>query len=357
MKVHELFGVLDSIAPFKDSEDWDNTGLLVGDMQSEVTGVLTTLDCSMETVEEARQNDINVVVAHHPLIFPKTSSVTEAGTGAIIRSLIKNDINLIAMHTNLDHQPRGVSHMIAERLGFHDTEVLIRHEASYKKLRVNIPAEDRGQLKSDLAKAGVGRQGDYTDCFFEYPVKGQFRPGGDANPHIGARGELENVDEYIVEAIYDPAIENHVVEALVESHPYEEPAFDILSIHKPGEKGLGVLFDYEGTMDDLVSLIEEKTGLSVVNTVRGSDKPIRRVAVIGGSGMSYINGAFARGADVLLTGDVKYHEAYDAKLAGRNIIDTGHYMEHVMAEGLKILIEEQLDIRVKATQSSTNPFS
>lgn len=160
-----------------------------------------------------------------------------------------------------------------------------------------------------------------------------------------------------MEAIYDPAIENHVVEALVESHPYEEPAFDILSIHKPGEKGLGVLFDYEGTMDDLVSLIEEKTGLSVVNTVRGSDKPIRRVAVIGGSGMSYINGAFARGADVLLTGDVKYHEAYDAKLAGRNIIDTGHYMEHVMAEGLKILIEEQLDIRVKATQSSTNPFS
>ncbi|KKK35498.1 hypothetical protein WN59_01305 [Salinicoccus sediminis] len=357
MKVQELFDVLDSIAPFKDSEAWDNTGLLIGSMSAEVTGVLTALDCGMETVEEALQNGINVIVAHHPLIFPEISSVTEAGNGAIIRRLIKNDISLIAMHTNLDHQPRGVSHMIASRLGFHDTEILIRHEAFYKKLRINIPAEDREQLKADLAEAGVGRQGDYTECFFEYPVKGQFRPGEEADPHIGARGELEHVDEYIVEAIYESAHENQVIEALVASHPYEEPAYDILSISKPGDKGLGVMFDYEGTMEDLVSLIEEKSGLSVVNTVKGSDRPIRRVAVIGGSGMSYIGGAFARGADVLLTGDVKYHEAYDAKLAGRNIIDTGHYMEHVMADGLKELIEERLDIRVKATESSTNPFS
>jgi len=357
MKVQELFAVLDNIAPFKDSEAWDNTGLLVGDMQSEVTGVLTTLDCGMETVDEAIQNDINVIVAHHPLIFPEISRITEDGTGAIIRRLIKNDISLIAMHTNLDHQPRGVSHMIAAWLGFHETEVLIRHEASYKKLRINIPAEDRGKLKEDLAKAGVGQQGEYTECFFEYPVQGQFRPSPKANPHIGTGGELEYVDEYIVEAIYEPAHENQVIEAMLASHPYEEPAYDILSISKPGDKGLGVMFDYEGTMDDLVSLIGEKSGLPVVNTVRGSEMSIQRVAVIGGSGMSYINSAFARGADVLLTGDVKYHEAYDAKLAGRNIIDTGHYMEYVMAEGLKNLIEEQMDIGVKATETSTNPFS
>ncbi|WP_017548836.1 Nif3-like dinuclear metal center hexameric protein [Salinicoccus carnicancri] len=357
MKVRELFNVLDNIAPFKDSEDWDNTGLLVGDMQSEVTGVLTALDCGMETVDEALQNETNVIVAHHPLIFPKISSVTEDGTGAIIRRLIRNDINLISMHTNLDHQPGGVSHMIAAWLGFHETEVLIRHEASYRKLRINIPAEDRGQLKADLAKAGVGQQGEYTECFFEYPVQGQFRPGQGANPHIGTGGELEHVDEYIVEAIYEPGQENQVIKAMLSSHPYEEPAYDILSISKPGVKGLGVIFDYEGTMEDLVSLIEEKSGLPVVNTVHGSDMPIQRVAVIGGSGMSYISSAFARGADVLLTGDVKYHEAFDAKLAGRNVIDTGHYMEYVMADGLKELIEEHLDIGVKATEASTNPFS
>lgn len=357
MDVKALLGILDKIAPFNDSEDWDNTGLLVGDMNAEVTGILTTLDCGPGTVDEAIEKGMNVIVAHHPLIFPEVSSVTEEGVGAIIRKLIKNDISLIAMHTNLDHQPKGVSYMIAEQLGFEDTEILIRHQEYYKKLRINIPAENREQLKRDLSEAGVGEQGDYTECFFEYPVSGQFRPGDGANPHIGARGELEKVEEYIVEAIYEAARETQVIEALIASHPYEEPAYDILSINKPGDKGLGVSFEYQGTLDDLVSLVEEKSGLSVVNVVKGSDETINKVAVIGGSGMSYIDGAFASGADVLLTGDVKYHEAYDAKLADRNIIDTGHYMEVAMAEGLKKLIAEEIDINVEAAKISTNPFS
>ncbi|WP_411844297.1 Nif3-like dinuclear metal center hexameric protein [Salinicoccus sp. HZC-1] len=357
MDVKELIGILDRIAPFKDSEDWDNTGLLVGDLNHEVTGVLTTLDCGLETVDEALDNDINVIVAHHPIIFPNVSKVTESGVGSIIRKLIKYDINLIAMHTNLDHQPKGVSHMIAEQLGFKDTEILIKHQTFYKKLRINIPAEDREQLKQDLSKAGVGEQGDYSECFFEYPVKGQFRPGDESDPHIGSRGALEHVDEYIVEAIFEAAHEQETVDALIASHPYEEPAYDILSINKPSDKGLGVLFEYDGSLDTLVSLIEEKSGLPVVNVVKGSDKGINKVAVIGGSGMGHINQAFAAGADVLLTGDVKYHEAYDAKLAGRNIIDTGHYMEIVMAEGLKNLIENEIDVKIRATKISTNPFA
>lgn len=357
MDVKALFGILDKIAPFDDSESWDNTGLLVGDLNAEVTGVLTTLDCRPETVDEAVENDINVIISHHPLIFPEISKVTEDGVGSIIRKLIKNDVNLIAMHTNLDHQPKGVSHMIAQQLGFEDTEILIRHQEFYRKLRINIPAEDRGELKQKLSNAGVGEQGDYTECFFEYPVKGQFRPGNEANPHIGSQGELEHVDEYIVEAIYEAAHEQKIVDALIAAHPYEEPAYDILSINKPGDKGLGVVFSYQGTIDDLVSLIEEKSGLTAVNTVRGSDKKINKVAVIGGSGMSYINEAYAAGADILLTGDVKYHEAYDAKLAGRNVIDTGHYMEIAMTEGLKKLIEDEISIKVLSTRITTNPFS
>lgn len=357
MDIKELIGILDRIAPFKDSEEWDNTGLLVGDSDHEVTGILTTLDCGLETVDEALENDINVIIAHHPIIFPTVSKVTENGVGSIIRKLIKYDINLIVMHTNLDHQPKGVSHMIAEQFGFEDTEILIKHQTSYKKLRINIPAENREQLKHDLSKAGVGEQGDYSECFFEYPVQGQFRPGDESDPHIGSRGALEHVDEYIVEAIFEAAHEQKTVDALIASHPYEEPAYDILSINKPSDKGLGVLFEYDGTLDTLVSLIEEKSGLSVVNVVKGADKEINKVAVIGGSGMSYINRAFVAGADVLLTGDVKYHEAYDAKLAGRNIIDTGHYMEIVMAEGLKKLVESEIDVKIQATKISTNPFA
>ncbi|WP_031545061.1 Nif3-like dinuclear metal center hexameric protein [Salinicoccus luteus] len=356
MKIKELMRILDGIAPFKDSEEWDNTGLLVGDMEDDAKGILTTLDCSHGTVEEAVEKGVNVIIAHHPLIFPKVSNVTETGVGSIVRKLIKNDINLIAMHTNLDHQPHGVSHMIAEVLGYEQTEILIKHEYFYKKLRINVPKEDVEQLKQDLSAAGVGNQGDYSECFFEYPVKGQFRPNDEANPHIGTQGELEHVDEYIVEAIFEAAHEQQVINALIEAHPYEEPAYDVLTLKKPSDKGLGVKFDYEGPLESLVDLIGERTGHDIVNVVNAQTGPMKKVGIIGGSGMSYINEAFSQGIDVLITGDVKYHEAYDAKLAGRNIIDVGHYMEVFMAEGLKHLVEAHVEVDVHATEVSTNPF-
>ncbi|WP_170288631.1 Nif3-like dinuclear metal center hexameric protein [Salinicoccus hispanicus] len=348
--------ILDEIAPFKDSEKWDNTGLLVGDEEDEVSGILTTLDCAHATVEEAIEAGANVIIAHHPLIFPDISQVVEAGVGAVVRNLIRNDITLIAMHTNLDHQPDGVSHMIADALGAEETEILIKHEYFYKKLRVNISKGDVSQLKKDLSAAGVGHQGDYSECFFEYPVKGQFRPGDNADPYIGAQGELEHVDEYIVEAIFEAAHENQVIDALVASHPYEEPVYDVLTLKKPSDKGLGIKFSYDGTLTDLVSLIKDKTGHSVVNVVDGGSDSIRKVGIIGGAGMSYIDAAFSQDIDVLITGDVKYHEAYDAKLAGRSIIDAGHYIEAIMAHGLKQLIEKRTDIDVCATTVSTNPF-
>ncbi len=356
MKIKEILNVLDEIAPFKDSEDWDNTGLLVGDKEDEVTGILTVLDCSLETVEEAVENDLNTIISHHPLIFPEITEVTEDFYGKIIRKLIKNDINLITMHTNLDHQPKGVSHMIAEALGFSETEILIPKKYELKKLRVNIPAENKEELKQGLSQAGVGNQGDYSECFFEYPIKGQFRPNEDANPHIGTNNELEIVDEYIVEAIFDSWMQDEVIDTLLKVHPYEEPAFDVFTINNVPNKGLGVKFECSESFDALVQLIEDKMGHAVVNTVKGNDDEISTVGIIGGSGMGYADAAFGQGIDVLITGDVKYHEAYDARLRGRNIIDAGHYLETFMVEGLKTLILEKIDIKVIGSKVNTNPF-
>lgn len=356
MKIKDLLMILDEIAPFKDSEEWDNTGLLVGDKEDEVTGVLTALDCSLETVREAIENDLNTIISHHPLIFPKITEVTEDFYGKIVRKLIKNDINLITMHTNLDHQPKGVSHMIAEALGYPDTEILIPKKYELNKLRVNIPAENKEALKQALSKGGVGNQGDYSECFFEYPVTGQFRPSEDANPHIGTSNELEIVDEYIVEAIFDIDRQDEVIDALLEAHPYEEPAFDIFTINNVPNKGLGVKFDCQDPLDVLVQRLEEKMGHPVVNIVKGNDNDILKVGIIGGSGMSYADAAFSHGVDVLITGDVKYHEAYDAKLQGRNIIDAGHYLEAFMVEGLKTLVLEKADLKVIGSRLNTNPF-
>lgn len=356
MKVNELLKICDDIAPFADSESWDNTGLLVGDEDADVTKVLTTLDCAPETIDEAVKQGANTIIAHHPLIFKGLDKITEGYIGSVVRQLIKNDINLIVMHTNLDHQPDGVSHMIAENLGFSDTEILVPQKGKYKKLRVNITPEDKDGLKRHLGANGAGHLGDYSECFFEYPGTGQFRPNEDADPHIGSGGNLEYVEEYILEAIFKQSDEQQVVQALHDGHPYEEPAYDIVPLDNDAHTGLGVKFDYDGGLDDFVQLIEEQTGLTTVNVVKGDDRPLKKAAIIGGSGMSYADAAFAGGADVLITGDVKYHEAYDARRQGRNIIDAGHYIEVLMADGLQRLLSGKVDVEVNATQVNTNPF-
>jgi dinuclear metal center YbgI/SA1388 family protein len=357
MNVNDLLNTCDSIAPFSSSESWDNTGLLVGDKNDDVKGILITLDCAPDTVQEAVDTGANVIISHHPIIFPSVNNVNEEFIGSIIRKLIKNDINLIVMHTNLDHQPEGVSHMIAETLGFSNTKVLIPRAGQFKKLRVNVPNEDRETLKNALAQNGVGQIGEYSDCFFEYPVKGQFKPGDKSDPHIGQKGELEYVKEHIVEGIFEEKDERRVISSLIETHSYEEPAYDILSLDNASNMGLGVKFEYNDSLDALIELIKDKTGLPIVNVVKGNDKPIHTVAIIGGSGMSEADAAFNSGADVLITGDVKYHDAYDAKLLGRNIIDAGHYLEILMVKGLRKLLQDKVStIDIYETAVNTNPF-
>lgn len=357
LKVNDLLSELNNIAPFSDSEDWDNTGLIVGDRDVKVTGILTALDCSFDTVEEAVSIGANVIVSHHPLIFPKIANVVNEGPGKVIHKLIKENINLIVMHTNLDHQKNGVSHMIAKTLGYTDTEILLPHDGNFKKLRVNINNDDKDRFKENLLKnAPVGQMGDYTEVSYEYAVKGQFTPGANANPTIGEPGTKEHVDEYVVECIFDGKDIQAVIEAVLKYHPYEEPAYDIINLDRQADTGLGVIFNYGDSFESLVNLIEKETGLKVVNRVKGNDQVINKAAIIGGSGMSYLDQAFARGADILITGDVKYHEAYDAKAAGRNVIDAGHYLEVLMAEGLKDLIAKRIDLPVSTSTVSTNPF-
>lgn len=357
LKISDLLKNLNDIAPFSDSEQWDNTGLLVGNEDDTVTGIITALDCSIDTVEEAVINNANVIISHHPLIFPNVSKVNNEGAGKVIRKLIKEDINLITMHTNLDYQKNGVSHMIAEALGFSETEVLVVEKGYIKKLRVNINAEDKDEFKENLLKySPAGTMGDYTEVSYEYKVHGQFRPGEDANPTIGESGEIEHVDEYVIECIFDGRDQHSVIDAVRRFHPYEEPAYDIFTLDREADTGLGVKFNYGDTLESLVQLIENKTGLKTVNTVKGNGDIIKTAAIIGGAGMSYAGEAFKNGANVLITGDVKYHEAYDAKAAGRNIIDAGHYIEVLMTKGLAELVAQKLDVPVAASKVSTNPF-
>ena len=353
MKINDLFKVLNKIAPFKDSESWDNTGLLIGDRTDTVTGIMTTLDVTDEVVDEAISKNINTIVAHHPLIFSKIKTITDDAESKLLKKIIKNDINIFALHTNLDFQSDGVSAMIAESIGLMNSRILIPEIDEAMKLRVNIPEQDLESFKKELIKIGFGKQGNYEACFYQYPVKGQFKPLDSANPYIGERGNIEYVDEYVLEAIFDGNMD--MVRQMESAHPYEEVAYDLIEIKKPVEKGLGVYANFNGSMEDLVTNIEKVLGRKVHSVVKGNDEPVKTVSIIGGSGASYIGQAMKK-SDCLITGDIKYHEALDAKRDGYNIIDAGHHLEYLMIKGLKELLEKEVDVDVLETTVVTDPF-
>lgn len=353
MKIKELLNILNEIAPFKDSESWDNVGLLIGDKSDNVSGIMTTLDVTREVLEEAIENDINTIVAHHPLIFSKIKSITDDVESKLLKDIIKQDINIIALHTNLDVQSNGVSAMIAEALGLMNHKVLIREIDTTTKLRVNIPENDLETFKDALVEIGFGNQGEYDACFYQYKVKGQFKPNDSADPYIGESGILEYVDEYVIETVFDGDMNK--VKQMVDAHPYEEVVYDLYEIKKPSEKGLGVYANFNGSLDDLVYHIETVMNRSVQSVVRGNNAVIKNVSIIGGSGASFIKDAM-RKSDCLITGDIKYHEALDAKRDGFNIIDAGHYLEFIMIQGLKNLLKDKVDVKVVGTSVVTDPF-
>ncbi|CAD2076049.1 Nif3-like dinuclear metal center hexameric protein [Phocicoccus pinnipedialis] len=353
MKVNDLLNVLNTIAPFKDSESWDNTGLLIGDRSDIVRGIMTTLDVTEEVVDEAISKNVNAILAHHPIIFSKIKTITDDAESMLVKKIIKNDINVIALHTNLDFQSDGVSAMIAETIGLKNHKILIPQVEKDMKLRVNVPEEEIESFKEKLVKIGFGKQGDYEECFYQYPVKGQFKPLSSAEPYIGQSDILEYVDEYVLETIFNGNMD--MVRQMVDAHPYEEVAYDLIEIKKPVEKGLGVYANFNGTLENLVSNIEKILGRKVHSVVKGHEEKIKKVSIIGGSGASYIKEAMKK-SDCLITGDIKYHEALDAKRDGFIIIDAGHHLEYLMISGLKQLLEKEVDVEVVETTVITDPF-
>ncbi|ULG71116.1 Nif3-like dinuclear metal center hexameric protein [Macrococcus brunensis] len=367
MLIKELLKLIDAEIPFKKSESWDNVGLLIGDMSSEVTGILTTLDCTLEVVQEAVDKNCNTVIAHHPLIFSGIKRIENQGYGAVIHALIKNDLQLIAMHTNLDAYDQGVSAMIADKIGLTKQQILLPAEREMAKLQIFVPREDVESLKQALAQVGVGQIGDYSDCFFQLEGQGQFRPNASASPYIGTSNQLEVVEEMKLEVVeemklecvFEPHLQKKVEETIHSAHPYEEPAYDIYRFQATDQFGTGI----RGELASSVSVIEwltsvkEQLNIETLRLIGDSSKMIRTVGIISGAGVSYMKEVAATGVDLFLTGDIKYHEAHDLLMAGLLTADIEHYSEQVMIEGLKELLQSfDSKLNVHASEQSTNPF-
>jgi dinuclear metal center YbgI/SA1388 family protein len=217
---------LESLAPRAYQEDYDNSGLLTGDLNAAVKGALVTLDCTEAVVEEAIQNNCNLIVAHHPIIFRGLKKIT--GQNYVERTIIKaikNDIAIYAIHTNLDNVHTGVNKKIAEKIGLKNLKILKPKKYTLSKLVTFIPKDNAGEVVTALHKAGAGNIGDYKNCSFQVAGEGTFMPTGNAQPHIGQTNQLERVEEIRAEVIFPEHLTGKVLRALKESHPYEEVAY------------------------------------------------------------------------------------------------------------------------------------
>jgi dinuclear metal center YbgI/SA1388 family protein len=362
---HQIIQLFEQFSPKSLAMEGDKIGLQIGRLNKPVEKVLVALDVLEEVVDEAIAENVQLIIAHHPIIFrPLQKISTEQTYGRIIEKLIKHDIAVYAAHTNLDVAKGGVNDLLAEALGLTDTEVLVpTSEIKLKKLVVFVPEKDAVKVKEALGNAGAGHIGNYSHCAFSSQGTGQFLPGDNTNPHIGSHGKLEEVNEVRVETIFPEHLEKKILSAMIKAHPYEEVAYDIYPLENKGETlGLGrVGYVNEMSLEEFAAHVKKNLGVQGLRVVGDLQSKVRKVAVLGGDGNKYFMSAKFKGADVYVTGDFYYHVAHDAMMEGLNIVDPGHNVEKVMKDGVvkvmdKMCKEKGLEVTFMASKPNTDPF-
>jgi dinuclear metal center YbgI/SA1388 family protein len=339
-------------------------GLQVGDPQAEVKGILCSLDVTEEVVDEAIHLAANWIVAHHAVLFRPLSQLrTDQPLGRLLGKAMSHQIQIYIAHTNLDTAPGGVNDVLAERLSLLDLEPLDVHwREELFKLAVYVPLAEEEKVRLALGAAGAGWIGSYSDCTFRVKGVGTFLPREGTQPYIGEPGQLEQVEEVRIETIVRQRDLKQVLATMEDAHPYEEVAYDLYPLVNQGEKqGLGRVGHLSRplTLEQLAQQIIERYQVEGLRMVGSKEKEVRRVAILGGSGANYWPQALAKGADVLITGDVGFHAAQDALAAGMALIDPGHHVEVLAiqpwADRIKQLLPQKIPVSI--SKVDTNPFS
>ncbi len=362
LKINDVTSHLEQLAPLAYQESYDNAGLITGQPNWLVTGILVTLDCTEVVVDEAIEKKCNLIVAHHPIVFKGLKKLT--GKSYVERTIIKavkNDIAIYAIHTNLDNVLPGVNRKIAEKIGLENLKILSPQHNRLCKLVTFIPKESVDQVTLAIHEAGGGNIGNYKNCSFRIIGTGTFKPTPEANPHIGKAGKHEQVEEVRVEILFPAHLESEILRALRTTHPYEEVAYYLHPLeNKNQDVGAGLIGDLKTPMEPMAFLKHLKTNMNtacVRYTTLPADK-IKKIALCGGAGSFLLPAAKAQGADVFISADFKYHEFFDAE--GQIIIaDIGHYESEQFTKDLlkEVLDEKFANFAVYFSKSVTNPIS
>jgi len=360
MKIREITQYIESTAPLALQESYDNAGLIAGNPEWEASAALLTIDVTEAVIDEAISKNINLVLAHHPIVFQGLKKIT--GKNYVERTIIKaikNDIAIYAAHTNLDSASRGVNQKIAEKLGLINCKVLQPANGQLKKLVTFIPAEHAAKVKEAVFAAGAGHIGNYDSCGFTAEGAGSFRGNEASNPFVGQKGEIHEEKEIRFETIFPAWLQNKVIDALLKNHPYEEVAYDIYSPDNTFNMiGAGIT----GTLAQPVSeteflkILKSTFGTGVVKHTALLGKPVEKVAVCGGAGSFLLSNAIAAGAGVFVSADFKYHQFFDAenKIV---IADVGHFESEQFTKELfyELLTKKFPKFAVHFTEVNTNP--
>ncbi len=360
MKIGEVVDYLNSLAPPVLQQSYDNSGLLLGDPGAELTGVLIALDVTEAVIGEAVNKGLNLVVSHHPLIFKGLKSLTGADyvEKAVIHA-IQHRVAVHAMHTNLDVLYNGVNRRICEKLGLTQLRVLSPRRHLLRKLVTFVPLSYADKVREAVFSAGAGTIGNYDQCSFNIPGQGSFRGSENTNPFAGEKGKLSFEDEIRIETIFPSYLEKAVIEALLSVHPYEEVAYDIYPLDNAFDR-IG-----EGMTGILVTPLEAIPFLQHVKTVFScasiryagpADKPIRTVAVCGGSGGFLIPEAIRQETDAFISSDFRYHQFFTAENKIL-IADIGHYESEQFSKEIifEFLTKKYSNFAIHFSESITNP--
>lgn len=331
LTVKKVINYLEEIAPPSLALPGDPVGLQIGNPGAEVKRVMVSLDPDLAAVREAVQAGANLLVTHHPLFFHKITSIDESRpVGALVAEAIRGRLNIYSAHTNFDQAPEGVTHKLAEAIGLptKSAEILeVTGSEQLLKLVVFVPAGYEELILKALADAGAGQIGRYSHCSFQTGGTGTFMPEEGTTPFIGASGVLEKVVEVRLETVLPVTCRADVISALMKSHPYEEVAYDLYPLDLEGKKvGLGLLIDCGEffSLQHLVQLCWQNLEECSPRGIEFGKSAFRKIALCGGSGGSLIEHAASRGADLLISGDFRYHDLKQAEQLGLALIDAGH---------------------------------
>ncbi|MDP5082141.1 MAG: Nif3-like dinuclear metal center hexameric protein [Winogradskyella sp.] len=362
MIVQDVINHLQDLAPLAYAEDFDNAGLLVGDKNQSVSAVLVSLDTLESVVDEAIAKKCNLIVSFHPIIFNGLKKLTgKTYVERVVIKAIKNNIAIFAIHTALDNAFVGVNSIICDQLGLKNKKILIPKSGTIKKLQTYVPKAKAEELRKALFNSGAGSIGNYESCSFNIDGEGTYMGNEDSNPVLGKKGELHTETETSISVTFKSHLESKVLKTLFETHPYEEVAYEIITLENTNQHiGMGMIGDLESpmTMLDCLNFVKHKMNTECIRHSKVVNKTIKTIAVLGGSGSFAINTAISANADLFVTADLKYHDFFKAE---NDIIlaDIGHYESEQFTKRFLVdyLSKKMTNFAVILSNTNTNPVN